>query len=155
MPVITPRQHLVEERPSADGLPPNRDLWISEPGGLTQFGAFIQELQPGSQSSIRHWHSAENELVYMLDGELTVVEGDSMSLLRRGDAAAFKAGVAVGHFLWNQSSSIARYLVVGTRAAVDVITYPDKQRVCHRDRSLPNDIWTDLAGNPAASAYQD
>lgn len=46
-----------------------------------------------------------------------------------------------------------RYLVVGTRAPVDTITYPDHDRVCHRDRSLPDDIWTDRASRPAQSPY--
>lgn len=155
MPVITADRCLVEELASSAGRPPNRDLWISEPGGLTQFGAFVQELQPDTRSSIKHWHSAEDELVYVLDGELTVVEGDVETTLRAGDAVTFKAGIAVGHFLWNRSSTLARCLVVGTRAPVDQITYPDHQRICFRDRSQPEDIWQDLAGNGARNPYAE
>jgi len=153
MPVITPEHFLVEELASSEGHPHNRDLWISEPGGLTQFGAFVQELQPGTRSSIKHWHTAEDELVYVLAGDLTVVEGDTATILQPGDAATFKAGVALGHFLWNRGNTVAKCLVVGTRAPVDRITYPDHQRVCVRDRSQPDDIWTDLAGNPASNPY--
>jgi uncharacterized cupin superfamily protein len=127
--------------------------WISEPGGLTQLGAFAQVLPPGSFSSIKHWHSAEDELVYVLDGEVTLIEGEVKTVLCAGDAATFRAGVAAGHHLANTSDRPARYLVVGTRAPIDVIIYPDHDRVCHRDRSLPDDSWTDGQGQPASNPY--
>lgn len=127
--------------------------WISEAGGLTQFGAFIETLQPGARSSIKHWHSAEDEMVYVLEGEVSLVENDAETLLHPGDAATFRAGEAVGHFLWNRSALPTRCLVVGTRAPLDRITYPDHDRVCHRDRALPDDIWTTAAGEPASSPY--
>ncbi|MFK3737007.1 cupin domain-containing protein [Massilia sp. TN1-12] len=127
--------------------------WISEAGQLSQFGAFIEVLQPGAQSSIKHWHSAEDEMVYVLDGEVTLVEGETETVLRPGDAATFRSGVAVGHTLHNRSALPTRCLVVGTRAALYRITYPDHDRVCIRDRSLPDDVWTTLDGAPAASPY--
>ncbi len=92
-------------------------------------------------------------MVYVLAGEITVVEGESESLMRAGDAATFKAGIAVGHCLENRSYSSTRCLVVGTRAPVDRIKYPDHDRVLLRDRSLPDDVWMDLAGHPADSPY--
>lgn len=155
MPVIRSESFLVEETSSSSVSAPNRDLWISEPGGLTQFGAFMQEIQPGARSSIKHWHSDEDELVYVLDGVLTVIEGETCSVIGSGDAATFKAGVPAGHCLWNQTDSIVRCLVVGTRAPLDRVTYPDHERVCVRDRSQPEDIWTDLAGKPAGSPYAE
>lgn len=155
MPIITPELRVVEEVPVDVSPTPNRDLWISEAAGLTQFGAYVQELQPGTRSSIKHWHSAEDEMIYVLEGELTVVEGAHEKLLRPGDAVAFKAGVSVGHFLWNRSALPTKALVVGTRAPIDRITYPDHHRVCIRDRSLPDDIWTDTAGNPARNPYAE
>jgi uncharacterized cupin superfamily protein len=153
VPAITPDRLVEELSPARGSHSPNRTLWISEPGGLTQFGAFIEVLQPGSRSSIKHWHSAEDELVYVLDGEISLIEGDALTLLRPGDAATFRAGAPVGHFLENRSAALTRCLVVGTRAPVDTITYPDHDRVCHRDRSLPDDIWTNVAGEPAQSPY--
>lgn len=153
MPVFTSDQFISESNPVEGSAEPNQTLWISESGQLTQFGAFIEVLQPGCRSSIKHWHSAEDEMVYVLAGEITVVEGTSESRMRAGDAATFRAGVPVGHYLENRSSSPTRCLVVGTRAPVDRITYPDHDRVCLRDRSLPDDIWTDGAGQPAASPY--
>jgi uncharacterized cupin superfamily protein len=153
MPAFKPEHFVQESNPASACAEPNRTLWISEAGGLTQFGAFVEVLQPGSRSSIKHWHSAEDEMVYVLEGEITLVEGESETLLRVGDAATFRAGVALGHCLENRSEKPTRCLVVGTRAAVDDIAYPDHDRVCHRDRSLPDDIWLTASGAPATSPY--
>jgi len=153
MPVFSPAQFVSEFNPVEGSSEPNQTLWISEAGALTQFGAFIEVLQPGCRSSSRHWHEAEDEMVYVLAGEITVLEGGTETVMRAGDAATFKAGVAVGHCLENRSSGPTRCLVVGTRAAVDRITYPDHDRVCLRDRAMPDDIWTDAAGQPADSPY--
>ena len=155
MPVYTPDQLLAEVSPVDGSAAPNQTHWLTGAGGpadgLTQFGAFIEVLQPGCRSSIAHWHSAEDELVYVLEGEITVVEGDSTTLMRPGSVATFRAGAAVAHYLENRSTAPTRCLVVGTRAPVDRITYPGRNRVCVRDRALPDDLWTDLAGNPASS----
>lgn len=153
MPAFTPAEFVKEEDQAEGAAAPNQTLWISEAGGLTQFGAFVEVLQPGTRSSIKHWHSAEDEMVYVLEGQVTLVEGDTETLLNPGDAATFRAGVAVGHCLWNRSAAPTRCLVVGTRAPVDNISYPDHDRICHRDRSLPDDIWLDTAGAPASSPY--
>jgi uncharacterized cupin superfamily protein len=72
-------------------------LHLSEEGGLTQFVAHVQTLQPGSRSSDRHWHEEENELLYVLSGEATVIEEDGPHTLRPGDAACWPAGVANAH----------------------------------------------------------
>ncbi|MGE0716105.1 MAG: cupin domain-containing protein [Alphaproteobacteria bacterium] len=153
MPAITPDRMVAEE--GVNGVcGPVRSLWISEAGGLTQFGALIEILPPGSRSSIRHWHSAEDEMVYVLAGEITLVEGATETLLKPGDAATFRAGDPVGHYLDNRSAAETRCLVVGTRARADRITCPDHDRVCIRDRSLPDDVWVDGAGNPASNPYR-
>ncbi|WP_018407536.1 cupin domain-containing protein [Methylocystis rosea] len=154
MPVITPQHFVTEDREQSDVCGPARAHWISEAAGLTQFGALIEILQPGSLSSLKHWHSAEDELIYVLEGEITLIEGETETILRAGDAAAFNAGVAVGHQLHNRSKRPTRCLVVGARAPVDAITYPYHDRVCHRDRSLPDDIWTDGSGAPASNPYR-
>jgi hypothetical protein len=72
MPVITPQHFVTEDRESGDVCGPGRTHWISDAAGLTQFGALIEVLEPGSLSSLKHWHSAEDELIYVLDGETTV-----------------------------------------------------------------------------------
>ncbi len=104
---------------------------ISDRGGLTQFGAFIEVLPPGSKSSFRHWHETEDEMVYVLAGQVVPVE-DRETELRAGDAACWPAGLAVGHCLENRSDPEARYLVIGTRKVQDVIHYPDGDLVAHK-----------------------
>lgn len=111
---------------------PYRYLLLSDPGGLTQFGAFIEELPPGSSSGQRHWHEDEDEMIVMLAGEVVLVE-DSETTLHAGDAATWPAGLAFGHRLDNRSSLPARYLVIGTRAQRDTIHYTDHDLVTEKD----------------------
>lgn len=92
-------------------------------------------------------------MVYVLAGEVTVTEGEVVTTLGAGDAAAFPAGVALGHFLENRGAAPCKYLVIGTRAATDVITYPDTGSQCVRVRALTDDIWIDQDGRPAQSPY--
>ena len=106
-----------------------------------------------TRSSLRHWHLAEDELVYVLEGELTLLEDGIETVLRPGDAATFAAGVPIGHCLANRGPRPARCLVVGTRAAVDTVTYPDDDRVLHRDRPRGERRWTDAAGRPVDDPY--
>ena len=155
MPAVRAHQRLVEELPTSIPSICNREEWISEPGGLTQFGAFVHVLQSGTSSSIRHWHQAEDEFVYVLLGEVTVIEGDDEYVLHAGDAATFPSGVPIGHCLCNKSSAAAHCLIVGTRSRVDQVTYPDHDRVMRRDRAMPDDIWTDLTGMEADSPYKN
>lgn len=105
-------------------LGPYAHAAIGDAGGLTQFGCHLERLPPGSRSSHRHWHETEDELVYVLGGEVVLVE-DTETLLRAGDAAAWPAGRAVGHCLENRGAADALYLVVGTRRMADIIHYPD------------------------------
>lgn len=98
---------------------------LGDLGGLTQFGVNLTRLAPGAASAHRHWHKNEDEFVYMLEGEAVLVEDDSETVLRAGDAAAFKAGVAVGHMLVNRSDRDAVFLEVGTRATKEVCAYTD------------------------------
>ncbi|MFN4171254.1 MAG: cupin domain-containing protein [Pseudorhodobacter sp.] len=130
-----------------------RALLLSDTGGLIQFGAFIEILSPGSASSVKHWHAEEDEMIHMLAGEVTLHEGDTVAVLYPGDMATFKAGTPSGHCLQNHGTTEARYLVIGTRGAADVITCPDHDRVLHFTRSPAQRRWTDGQGQPAASPY--
>src|ERR1700754_3089349 len=71
--------------------------------GLTQFGVNLTRLKPGAASALRHWHEQEDEFIYVLDGELVLVEDHGETLLKAGDCAGFKAGVSNGHQLVNKS----------------------------------------------------
>jgi uncharacterized cupin superfamily protein len=94
-------------------------------GGLRDFGVNLMTLPPGAWSSQRHWHSHEDEFVYVLEGTLTLVENDGETLLHAGDCAAFPKGAANGHHLINRSMETARYLEVGSRSPDDLITCAD------------------------------
>lgn len=155
MPHFTPDQ-IVQDISDGAGNPcgPFRAALLSDTGGLTQFGCFIETLPPGSTSSLKHWHQNEDELIHVLDGEVTLLEGDTSAVLRSGDTATFKAGAAVGHCLQNRSDRDVRYLVVGTRAASDVVTYPDHDRILRYDRTTDTRVYTTLAGEPSISAYK-
>ena len=114
------------------GPGPYRYQLLSDPGGLTQFGAFFEELPPGSSSGHRHWHEAEDEMILMLSGQVVLVEDDETPL-SAGDAAAWPAGHPVGHRLDNRSDAPARYLVIGTRATRDRIHYTDHDLITEKD----------------------
>jgi uncharacterized cupin superfamily protein len=102
--------------------------------GLTQFGVNLTRLKPGAASALRHWHHNEDEFVYVLDGELVLIEDGSEVVLRPGDAAGFKAGVPNGHQLINRTDRDAVYLEVGTRAASERAEYPDVDLVFIRNQ---------------------
>jgi uncharacterized cupin superfamily protein len=114
------------------GLGPYAYRLLSDPGGLTQFGAFLETLPSGSRSGHRHWHEAEDEMVYLLSGEIVLVE-DGETLLRAGDVACWPAGSPIGHRLDNRADVHATYLVVGTRHQTDIIHYPHHDLITHKD----------------------
>lgn len=150
MPIIRPSNVL---RGGSDGAGdpcgPFRSLRFSDSGGLTQFGALVEILPPGSWSSVKHYHAHEDEMVYMLAGEVLLHEGASVSPLKAGEAATFRAGDPAGHCLQNAGDREARYLVIGTRSRTETVTYPDRDRVLQRNRDTGSETWTDMDGRPA------
>lgn len=116
------------------GTGPYRYQLLSDPGGLTQFGAFIEELPPGSRSGHRHWHETEDEMIMVLSGQVVLVE-DNETLLHAGDVAAWAAGSPLGHRLDNRSAEPAQYLVIGTRNQVDRIHYSDYDLITEKEGS--------------------
>jgi uncharacterized cupin superfamily protein len=98
---------------------------LGDAGGLSDFGVNLLRLPPGAWSSQRHWHSAEDEFVYVLTGELTLVADDGETILRAGDCAAFPKNAPNGHHLINNGAALATALEVGTRSMSDVCLYPD------------------------------
>jgi len=98
---------------------------LGHAGGLRDFGINLMRLPPGGWSSQRHWHSDEDEFVYVLEGELTLIEDDGQTLLRAGDCAAFPKGTGNGHHMINRSGAMAVYLEVGSRNPADLTTCSD------------------------------
>ncbi len=93
--------------------------------GLTQFGVSRETLEPGAQSSVRHWHTLADEFVYMLEGELVLITNDGEFTIKPGECIGFKAGDRNAHHLVNRSDAAATFLVVGSRVPGDVPLYPD------------------------------
>lgn len=103
-----------------------RRTWVlTRQWQLTQFGVNRVELPPGAWSTNRHWHRSNDEAVIVISGELTLVSDDGEEVLRAGDCAGFKAGIANAHHLQNRGSEPAVYYDVGGRDARDVSTFPD------------------------------
>jgi len=98
---------------------------LGEVAGLTDFGVNLLRLPSGTWSSQRHWHTAEDEFVYVLEGEVVLVTDAGEETLRPGDCAGFKAGAEDGHHLQNRSHSDVVLLEVGSRKAEDAGDYPD------------------------------
>jgi uncharacterized cupin superfamily protein len=98
---------------------------LGDAGGLTQFGVNLLTLPPGSWSSQRHWHTAEDEFVYVLSGEVTLITNKGEEVMRPGDFAAFPKNDGDGHHLVNKSKAPATVLEVGARPDEDFVTYPD------------------------------
>jgi uncharacterized cupin superfamily protein len=125
------------------GYPPPHDEKVSgrskkrlgDAVGLTQFGVNLATLKPGSASSLRHWHENEDEFVYVLEGELTLIEDDGEAILKAGEAAGFKAGVANGHCLVNRSVGDAVFLEVGSRATRERAHFPDFDLTVAKDEA--------------------
>jgi len=93
--------------------------------GLTDFGVNLVELPPGSWSSQRHWHSEEDELIYVLKGRPTLVTDEGRTPLEPGMCAGFPAGSTNGHHLVNDTDDPVVYLEVGSRRDGDDVDYPD------------------------------
>ena len=98
---------------------------LGDAGGLKDFGINLMHLPPGNWSAQRHWHSHEDEFVYVLEGELTLVEDGGETTLHAGDCAAFPKNTGNGHHLINRSNAIAVYLEAGSRQPEDVTVCSD------------------------------
>jgi uncharacterized cupin superfamily protein len=155
MPITRPADLTPEtDTPIHPVLGPSFRLRFSDAGGLTQFGAYLEVMPAGSQSSLTHWHAHEDEFIYMLSGEITLHEGGTETIVRPGEAITFKAGTAAGHHLRNHGLTEARYLVVGSRLRDEVVTYPDHDRILIASAGqAPR--FTTLAGDPVPDSAYD
>ena len=116
---------------------------LGDAAGLKQFGVNLCRLPPGAWSSQRHWHTGEDEFVYVVSGEVVLVTDGGEEVLRAGDAAGFPANDANGHCFQNRSDREAQILEVGTRVTDDMAYYPDI------------DMVAPAGGKPAAYTHRD
>ena len=98
---------------------------LGEACGLTKFGVNLVTLGPGGQSALRHWHTLEDEFVYMLSGEVVLVTNDGEQVLGEGMCAGYSAGKKDAHHFVNRSAAPATYLEIGNRVEGDNAFYPD------------------------------
>ena len=131
--MIIKKNQVSPERAERESFGVTDTLRLSDAGGLSQYGAYVQTLHPGARSSNNHWHENEDEFLYVLSGEVTVTEGAEAQVLQAGDAACWTAGAPTAHHVSNQSSEPCSYLIVGTRVNQDVCHYPDTGRTLHTD----------------------
>ncbi|KFA91187.1 cupin domain-containing protein [Archangium violaceum] len=94
-----------------------------------KLGCSLFELPPGKQSWPRHYHLANEEALFILEGSGTLRLGDETVPLKAGDYVALPAGPACAHQLINESGSPLRYLAFSTMLEPDVIVYPDSKKV--------------------------
>lgn len=122
----------------------DRRRWkLGDAAGLTDFGVNMIRLAPGVWSSQPHWHTAEDEFVWVVSGEVVLVEEGGETVLRAGDCAGFKAGARNGHCIQNRSGGEAVLLEVGSRRpGIDACDYPGIDMIVgpddiyrHRDRT--------------------
>ena len=93
--------------------------------GLTQFGINMTTLEPGAKSSLRHWHANEDEAIYVVTGEVTMIDDNGEHKLGPGMIAGYPAGEQNAHHLVNKSNASVTYLEIGTRCKDEYATYAD------------------------------
>jgi uncharacterized cupin superfamily protein len=136
----------IEKAPTrtGTGYPPpfdernrNRTRWkLGDAAGLTQFGVNLMRMAPGQWSSQRHWHTHEDEFVWVLEGEGVLVTDEGEQMLRPGDCAGFPAGAPNGHHIQNRSDRELVLLEVGSRRPdEDACDYPDIDMVAPPGRA--------------------
>lgn len=129
--MIIRKHHAATETRSSEGWGTVHTQRVGDAGGITQFGASLQTLEPGARSSLRHWHEATDEMLFVVSGELTVSENDVEQVLTAGDCACWPAGVPVAHTVSNRSNTSCLFFVVGTRSSCDVTHYEEIDQVMH------------------------
>ncbi len=102
--------------------------------GLARFGVNLTTLPPGAVSALQHSHSEQDEFVYVLSGELTLVSGADRHVMTAGMCVGFPAGGASHHFE-NRSSDEAAFLEVGDRSEGDRVSYPNDDIAAVRDQA--------------------
>ena len=106
--------------------------------GLTNFGVNLTRIAPGGYSALRHAHAKQDEFVYVLEGEATLITDAGETVLKQGMCAGFKAGTGNAHHLVNRSKSDVVFLEVGDRSAGESVKYPDDDVVGY---SAPDGKW--------------
>lgn len=122
---VEPRTHSGYPEPFRSRVLPREKRPLGDTLGLTKVGVNLTTLAPGRESSMRHWHSHEDELIYLIEGEVVLRTDAGEQTLVAGTCAGFKAGSGDGHQLVNRGKVPAVYLEISNRDPADAVVYPD------------------------------
>lgn len=112
--------------PLASRLKRRHAKQLADAGKLNHLEVNLTRLAPGAQSTMRHWHEVEDEFIFLLDGDLVLIDDNGETHLTSGDAAGFPAGINNAHHLVNRSTAPAFFLEISQKCDKDKITYPDE-----------------------------
>lgn len=132
---LTPRTTSTYPKVFQERVMPREKRALGNALGLAQFGVNLTTLFPGKASSLRHFHSHEEEFVYLLEGEVVLITDEGEQTLTAGMCAGFRAGTTNGHQLINRSDAPAKYLEVGSRHAADQAKYPEDDLRCEKNEA--------------------
>ena len=122
---VSPRTGSTYPEPFRSRVLPREKRALGDALGLTKIGVNLTTLPPGKQSALRHYHSKEDEMVFVLEGEVVLRTDEGEQLLTAGSCAGFPAGSTNGHQLVNRTDRPARYLEISNRDGSDAAEYPD------------------------------
>jgi uncharacterized cupin superfamily protein len=122
---VAPRTNSGYPEPFRSRVLPREKRALGDALGLTRIGVNLTTLPPGKESSMRHFHTREDELVFVVEGEVVLRADEGEQILTAGKCAAFPAGSKNGHQLVNRSDRPARYLEISNRDPEDTAEYPD------------------------------
>ena len=129
---VLPRSSSGYPEPFRSRVLPREKRALGDALGLTKVGVNLTTLPPGKESSIRHFHTHEDELVFVVEGEVILRTDEGEQLLTSGMCAGFPAGSRNGHQLINRSERPARYLEISNRDPQDTAEYPEADLLFRR-----------------------
>jgi uncharacterized cupin superfamily protein len=122
---VPPRSNSGYPEPFRSRVLPREKRALGDALALTKIGVNLTTLPPGKESSMRHFHTREDELVFVVEGEVVLLTDEGEQVLTAGMCAGFPAGSRNGHQLLNRNDRPARYLEISNRDPEDTAEYPD------------------------------
>jgi uncharacterized cupin superfamily protein len=122
---VPPRSTSGYPEPFRSRVLPREKRALGDALGLSKIGVNLTTLPPGKESSMRHFHTREDEMVFVVEGEVVLVTDEGEQLLTAGMCAGFPCGSQNGHHLINRSQQPARYLEISNRDPEDTAGYSD------------------------------
>lgn len=112
--------------------------------GLKKFGVNLTTIEPNGESALMHIHSKQEEFIYVISGNPTLVTNVGEWVLSPGECVGFKPNDSA-HKLMNNTDHEVVYLEIGDREAGDEVFYPEDDLVAKMDESK-NWVFTNKKG---------